>query len=103
MLKNIFGVLFFAFIYTTTNATTKSDTPIPTSGSQSFQHLYKFKAKSVNEIEYWWIPGTDGCFRLYRLEIIGGVIEIWTSLGYLNYTGITTNCAYSQEQMETMC
>ena len=87
----------------TTNAATKTDTPILSSSIQSFQSLYKFKVKTVNEIEYWWILGNDGCFRLYRLEILGGILEFWTYLGYSNYIGNTTNCAYSQEQMETMC
>lgn len=102
MLKKLFGILLFVAIYTTTNAATSS----LHNGSpaiQSLEKLHKFKAKTVNEIEYWWVLHNDGCYRLYRVEIVGGILEFWTALNYTNYIGNTTNCVYSQEQMEVMC
>jgi hypothetical protein len=101
MLKKLFGVLLFAAIFTTTNAATPSLNEAPS--IQSFEKLHKFKAKTVNEIEYWWVLHNDGCYRLYRVEIVGGILEFWTAMNYTNYIGTTTNCAYSQEQMEVMC
>jgi hypothetical protein len=102
MLKKLFGLLLFIAIYTTTNAATSS-LPNESSAIQSLAKLHKFKVKLDNELEYWWVLHNDGCYRLYRVEIIGGILEIWTALNYTNYIGTTINCVYTQEQMDVMC
>jgi hypothetical protein len=70
---------------------------------QSLENLQKFKIKTLNEIEYWWVLYNDGCYHLYRVEIVGGLLEFWTPLGYWNYIGATTACAFSYEEMDVMC
>jgi hypothetical protein len=46
----------------------------------------------------------DGCYHLYRVEVVGGQLEFWTPLGWWNnYHGSTTNCVFTQEQMDVMC
>jgi hypothetical protein len=94
--------LLFVAIYTATNAAISSlPNELPT--IQSLAKLHKFKVKIVYELEYWWVLHNDGCYRLYRVEIIGGILEIWTALNYTNYIGSTINCVYTQEQMDFMC
>jgi hypothetical protein len=102
MLKKLFGLLLFIAIYTTTNASTSS-LPNESNTIQSLAKLHKFKVKTVNELEYWWVLHNDGCYRLYRVEVIGGIFEIWTPLNHTNYIGSTINCVYTQEQMDVMC
>lgn len=99
----MFGLMLFIAIYSTTNAATTTPIPKENPATQSLENLRKFKVKTVNEIEYWWVLHNDGCYHLYRVEIVGGILEFWTPLGYWNYIGSTTNCVYSQEQMEVMC
>lgn len=70
---------------------------------QSLENLQKLKIKTLNEIEYWWVLYKDGCYHLYRVEIVGGLLEFWTPLGYWNYIGATTTCSFSYEEMDVMC
>lgn len=103
MFKKLFGVMLVTFFFLTTNAATETTNPHAAPKNQSLAKLYKFKVNAANEIEYWWVLHNDGCFRLYRVEIVGGILEFWTPLGWWNYIGTTTNCVYSLEQMDTMC
>ncbi len=70
---------------------------------QSMEKMHKFKFRTINEIEYWWVLYNDGCYHLYRVEIVGGRLEFWTPLGYWNYIGATTICSFSYEEMDVMC
>jgi len=70
---------------------------------QSMEKMHKFKFRTINEIEYWWVLYNDGCYHLYRVEIVGGLLEFWTPLGYWNYIGATTICSFSYEEMDVMC
>lgn len=42
---------------------------------------YENKLVSDNETEYIWQLHTDGCFYLYRVVIVGGILEFWYPLG----------------------
>lgn len=102
MLKKISAVLLFIIITNTSFASPETLAPEVTPNSPT-NTLYKFKVSTINEIEYWWILHNDGCFRLYKVVIVDGILEFWTALGWSNYIGPTTNCIYTKDQMETMC
>jgi hypothetical protein len=104
MMKKIFSFFLVVTICETVYA--KEATPLLNEDDTgySLENLTGFVASAFNEIEYWWVLDNDGCYHLYRVEVVGGQLEFWTPLGWWNnYHGSTTNCVFTQEQMDVMC
>ena len=58
--------------------------------------------KTGNEIYYVWVLMDDGCFYLFRVEVVGGILEFWTPMGPDNFVGSTRNCIF-REEIDSIC
>ena len=60
------------------------------------------KKVSSNEIYYVWVLMDNGCYYLYRVEVVDDILEFWTPMGPLNYAGTTVNCMF-QKEIDSLC
>jgi hypothetical protein len=77
-----------------------------TQPKQSKSHSNKevsISEKDINEIYYIYTLHNNGCFYLFRVTVVGGILEFWEPMNYTNYIGQTEICMYTEEQMEVMC
>ena len=102
MLKKLFFsivTLFFLSLSFSYGATRFDKAPIiksnPINGSV-------VKIEIQNEIYYVWVLMDNGCFYLFRVEVVGGILEFWTPMGAHNFVGSTVNCIF-QEEMDSIC
>ncbi|HMP93829.1 MAG TPA: hypothetical protein PKD90_13195 [Phnomibacter sp.] len=56
-----------------------------------------------NEVELWWVLHNDGCYYMYKVVVMGGLLEFWTALNYSNYIGTTKMCVYTNDEMDNRC
>ncbi len=55
------------------------------------------------DIYYTWVLFGNGCFYLYRVEVVDNILEFWTPMGPGNWATNYINCAYTDEQMDNLC
>ena len=102
MLKRLALAVLTVFLVST--ACLASSKPADASDPKPF----RVKVVPAMDIEYYWVLMDNGCYWLFQVKSVSSadgavVLEWWTPMNAMTWAGSYVNCAFSAEEMETIC
>ena len=100
-MRKVLITIFSLFVFSVSVSFAASKTTKPSTVLKFSTKLLKDVDKP-NEVYYIWTLYNDGCFYLYQVTVVGGILEFWEPMNNSNWATSWKNCMYAN-MIEEMC